>query len=135
LFEQLSAALRPDAILATNTSSISITKMAAAAIPKGETAGSEKGKASAARVVGEITILEDRRLLTLQLYRAPFLQSGTGYGMPMTKEEILGLITLLQKLVELIPGLQTSDDTLQRARAFAVACGKGWCKDHPFHSA
>lgn len=54
LFEQLSAALRPDAILATNTSSISITKMAAAAIPKGETAASEKGKASAARVVGEI---------------------------------------------------------------------------------
>lgn len=45
--------------------------------------------------------------------------------MPVTNGEILDLITLLQKLVELIPGLQTSDDTLQRARAFAVACGKG----------
>jgi 3-hydroxyacyl-CoA dehydrogenase len=55
--------------------------------------------------------------------------------MPMTKKEILYLIALLQKLVELIPGLQTSDDTLQRARAFAVACGKGWYKMHPLHSA
>ena len=57
LFESLAATLRPDAILATNTSSISITKMAAAAIPKGETAASEKGKASAARVVGEKMII------------------------------------------------------------------------------
>jgi 3-hydroxybutyryl-CoA dehydrogenase len=52
LFQSLAAAMRPDAILATNTSSISITKMAAAAIPQGETAASAKGKASAARVVG-----------------------------------------------------------------------------------
>ena len=30
----------------------------------------------------------------------------------------------LQKLVELISALQTSEDTLSRARAFAVACDK-----------
>ncbi|KAG8853553.1 hypothetical protein FRB91_004763 [Serendipita sp. 411] len=91
LFESLSATLRPDAILATNTSSISITKMAAAAIPKGETAASEKGKASAGRVVG------------LHFFN------------PVP----------VMKLVELIPGLQTSEETLERARAFAIACGKG----------
>ncbi|KAG8807084.1 hypothetical protein FRC19_006880 [Serendipita sp. 401] len=91
LFETLSATLRPDAILATNTSSISITKMAAAAIPKGETAASEKGKASAGRVVG------------LHFFN------------PVP----------VMKLVELIPGLQTSEETLERARAFAIACGKG----------
>ncbi|CCA76950.1 probable 3-hydroxybutyryl-CoA dehydrogenase [Serendipita indica DSM 11827] len=90
LFESLAAAVRPDTILATNTSSISITKMAAAAIPKGETAASPKGKASAARVVG------------LHFFN------------PVP----------VMKLVELIPALQTSQETLDRARAFAVACGK-----------
>lgn len=30
-----------------------------------------------------------------------------------------------QKLVELISALQTTPETLDRARAFAVACGKG----------
>ena len=29
-----------------------------------------------------------------------------------------------KKLVELVPGLQTTSETLERARAFAVACGK-----------
>lgn len=48
----MAAQLRSETILATNTSSISITKMAAATIPEGETAASDKGKASAARVVG-----------------------------------------------------------------------------------
>lgn len=90
LFESLAATVRPDTILATNTSSISVTKMAAAAIPKGETAASEKGKASAARVVG------------LHFFN------------PVP----------VMKLVEIIPALQTSDDTLQRAREFATACGK-----------
>ncbi|KAG6898913.1 hypothetical protein C0993_002865 [Termitomyces sp. T159_Od127] len=44
--------LRPDAILATNTSSISITKIAASAIPNGVSAASNSGKQSAGRVVG-----------------------------------------------------------------------------------
>ena len=30
-----------------------------------------------------------------------------------------------QKLVELISALQTTPDTLDRARSFAIACGKG----------
>jgi len=73
LFESLSAALRPDAILATNTSSISITKIAAAAIPKGETASSEKGKASAARVVGRTRFTQIQKHLTQYWRRAPLL--------------------------------------------------------------
>ncbi|KAJ8516922.1 hypothetical protein ONZ45_g5816 [Pleurotus djamor] len=52
IFSSLAAELRPDAILATNTSSISITKIAASAIPKGVSAASEQGKQSAGRVVG-----------------------------------------------------------------------------------
>ena len=44
--------MRPDAILASNTSSISITKIAAAAIPEGVSPASEEGKKSAGRVVG-----------------------------------------------------------------------------------
>jgi 3-hydroxyacyl-CoA dehydrogenase len=34
-------------------------------------------------------------------------------------------MTYLQKLVELIPALQTSEGTSERAKAFALACGKG----------
>lgn len=90
IFRSLSAELPPDTILATNTSSISITKIAAATIPEGETAASEKGKQSAGRVVG------------LHFFN------------PVP----------VMKLVELISALQTSQDTLDRARAFASACGK-----------
>ncbi|KAH7910045.1 3-hydroxyacyl-CoA dehydrogenase [Hygrophoropsis aurantiaca] len=52
LFKSFAETLRPDAILATNTSSISITKIAAAVIPNGQTAASEEGRASSGRVVG-----------------------------------------------------------------------------------
>ncbi|TFK65621.1 hypothetical protein BDN72DRAFT_962383 [Pluteus cervinus] len=52
IFSSLTAELGPDAILATNTSSISITKIAAAAIPQGSNAASEDAKRSAGRVVG-----------------------------------------------------------------------------------
>jgi 3-hydroxybutyryl-CoA dehydrogenase len=55
IFSSFAAELRPDAILASNTSSISITKIAAAAIPEGRSAASEEGKSSASRVVGELT--------------------------------------------------------------------------------
>jgi len=44
--------LKPEAILATNTSSISITKIAASAIPLGVSAASEEGQTIASRVVG-----------------------------------------------------------------------------------
>ncbi|KDQ56409.1 hypothetical protein JAAARDRAFT_36576 [Jaapia argillacea MUCL 33604] len=52
IFTELSAECRPDAILASNTSSISITKIASATIPQGQTAASEAGQKSASRVVG-----------------------------------------------------------------------------------
>lgn len=52
IFSSFAAELRPDAILATNTSSISITKIAASAIPKQSSPASEEGKKSAGRVVG-----------------------------------------------------------------------------------
>jgi hypothetical protein len=43
--------------LATNTSSISITKIAASAVPQGESAASALGKSSAGRVIGKIHVL------------------------------------------------------------------------------
>lgn len=90
IFASLAAELRPDAILATNTSSISITKIAASAIPEGLKASSEEGKKAASRVVG------------LHFFN------------PVP----------VMKLVELISALQTSQETLDRARSFAIACGK-----------
>lgn len=90
LFKSLAAEMRPDAILASNTSSISITKIAGAAVPEGVSAASEEGKKSAGRVVG------------LHFFNpVPVMQ-----------------------LVELISGLQTTPETLERARSFAKACGK-----------
>ncbi|KAF9012660.1 3-hydroxyacyl-CoA dehydrogenase [Cyathus striatus] len=52
IFSSFAAELRPDAILATNTSSISITKIASSAVPQGVSSASEEGKKSAGRVVG-----------------------------------------------------------------------------------
>ena len=52
IFRSLAAELRPDAILASNTSSISITKIASAVVPEGYSAASLEGKKSASRVVG-----------------------------------------------------------------------------------
>ncbi|KAJ7658527.1 3-hydroxyacyl-CoA dehydrogenase [Mycena rosella] len=91
IFGSFAATLRPDAILASNTSSISITKIAAAAVPAGVSPASAQGKQSAGRVVG------------LHFFN------------PVP----------VMKLVELISALQTTPETLDRARAFATACGKG----------
>ena len=52
LFAQLARDVRSDAILATNTSSISITKIAASTVPVGVSAASPEGQANASRVVG-----------------------------------------------------------------------------------
>jgi len=90
IFSSFSQTLHPDAILASNTSSISITKIAAAAVPEGESAAGDVGKKTAGRVVG------------LHFFN------------PVP----------VMKLVELIPAIQTSQETLDRARAFANACGK-----------
>ncbi|CDO72619.1 hypothetical protein BN946_scf184985.g38 [Trametes cinnabarina] len=91
IFRSLSADLSPKTILATNTSSISITKIAASTIPEGKTASDPEGQASPSRVVG------------LHFFN------------PVP----------VMKLVELIAAVQTSKETLERARAFATACGKG----------
>jgi hypothetical protein len=53
IFSELAAETRPDTILATNTSSISITKIASSAVPQGESPASALGKSSAGRVVGK----------------------------------------------------------------------------------
>ncbi|KAF9494145.1 hypothetical protein BDN71DRAFT_1449226 [Pleurotus eryngii] len=90
IFASLAAEINPNAILATNTSSISITKIAASAVPKDVSAASEEGKKIAGRVVG------------LHFFN------------PVP----------VMKLVELISALQTTPDVLNRARSFAVACGK-----------
>ncbi|KAG0702931.1 3-hydroxyacyl-CoA dehydrogenase [Suillus ampliporus] len=90
IFREFAAKIRPDAILATNTSSISITKIAGAVIPEGASAAGEVGKAASGRVVG------------LHFFN------------PVP----------VMKLVELISAVQTSQDTLDRSRAFAEACGK-----------
>ncbi|KAJ7350721.1 3-hydroxyacyl-CoA dehydrogenase [Mycena albidolilacea] len=90
IFASFAKELPPDAILASNTSSISITKIAAAAVPEGASPASVEGKASAGRVVG------------LHFFN------------PVP----------VMKLVELISALQTTPETLDRARSFAVACGK-----------
>ncbi|EIN06667.1 hypothetical protein PUNSTDRAFT_115190 [Punctularia strigosozonata HHB-11173 SS5] len=90
IFSALGREIQPNAILASNTSSISITKIAAATLPEGVSAASDEGRQVTGRVV------------------------GIHFFNPVP----------VMKLVELIPGLQTSPDTLERARAFAVACGK-----------
>ncbi|KIM53186.1 hypothetical protein SCLCIDRAFT_32106 [Scleroderma citrinum Foug A] len=90
IFRSFAEKLKQDAILATNTSSISITKIAAAVLPDGVSAASEQGQAATGRVVG------------LHFFN------------PVP----------VMKLIELISAVQTSSETLDRARAFAVACGK-----------
>ncbi|KAF8526008.1 3-hydroxyacyl-CoA dehydrogenase [Hysterangium stoloniferum] len=91
IFRSLAAELRSDTILASNTSSISITKLASSVLPEGMNASSAEGQQSASRVVG------------LHFFN------------PVP----------VMKLVEIIAAQQTSPETLERARAFAIACGKG----------
>ncbi|KAJ3730373.1 hypothetical protein C8R42DRAFT_568777 [Lentinula raphanica] len=93
IFRALAQSLSKDAVLASNTSSISITKLAGAAVDglgPGVSRASAEGKSCAGRVV------------------------GVHFFNPVP----------VMKLCEVIPGLQTSEATLERAKAFAVACGK-----------
>ncbi|KAG6913419.1 hypothetical protein DXG01_006972 [Tephrocybe rancida] len=77
IFASFAAELRPDAILATNTSTISITKIAASAIPEGTSAASDAGKQSAGRVVGILDMVHvvikiiDANSLNLYLHFKP----------------------------------------------------------------
>ncbi len=90
IFSSLASTLPLHTILGTNTSSISITKIAAAALPEGTKPGSNEATESPKRVLG-----------IHWMNPVPVL-----------------------KLVELIPALQTSQDVIDRSRAFAEACGK-----------
>jgi len=92
IFSQLASICKPSAILASNTSSISLTKIAASAIhpTNNNTSQSATPDPSPSRVVG------------LHFFNPVPIMS----------------------LVELIAALQTSQDTLKRAREFAVRCGK-----------
>lgn len=92
IFSQLASICKPGAILASNTSSISLTKIAASAInpTNNNTPQSATPDPSPSRVVG------------LHFFNPVPIMS----------------------LVELIAALQTSQDTLKRAREFAVRCGK-----------
>jgi hypothetical protein len=74
IFKELAAELRPEAILATNTSSISITKIAASAVPKGVAPASKEGKESTSRVVG-MNLIHEEGLEVDQI--ASFLQDCT----------------------------------------------------------
>ncbi|KDN51316.1 putative 3-hydroxybutyryl-CoA dehydrogenase [Tilletiaria anomala UBC 951] len=90
IFGSLASTLPLSTILATNTSSISVTKIAASAIAENAKAGSEDA------------IEGPKRVLGLHFFN------------PVP----------VMKLVELIPALQTSKDIVDRAHAFAEACGK-----------
>ncbi|KAK0557934.1 hypothetical protein OC846_000229 [Tilletia horrida] len=90
IFKQLASSLPLSTILATNTSSISVTKIAAAAVKEGAAPDSE-----------------DARL-------GPTRSLGLHFFNPVP----------VMSLVELIPALQTSQETVSRARSFAEACGK-----------
>lgn len=56
IFQQFATEMSPEAILASNTSSISITKIAASTILEGVSAASDAGKKTAGRVVGSSSL-------------------------------------------------------------------------------
>ena len=117
--------------MASNTSSISITKIAAATIPEGVSASCEQGRMLAERVVGKsiplLSCFEASLILLRQAYTSSILYP-LWYVPPGSRVLTDRTNNILQKLVELIAALQTSQSTLERARAYAVACGKG---NHP----
>ena len=120
IFRTLSAELSPKTILATNTSSISITKIAASTIPEGKTAADPEGKESASRVVG-LHFFNPVPVMVRPDSCCDFATPSTEAGSSATDP----LFIASQKLVELIAAVQTSEETLERARAYATACGKG----------
>lgn len=95
IFSQLATICKPDTILASNTSSISLTKIAASAIGPTGNADSPQSKPQAG-------------------FSSPSRVVGLHFFNPVP----------VMSLVELIAALQTSQDTLNRAREFATRCGK-----------
>lgn len=82
IFRDLANELSPSAILASNTSSISLTKIAAATIAPNVSAASEKGKANASRVVGMKNSYFNRRgdQSNMLPNRLAFLQPRSCHG-------------------------------------------------------
>ncbi|OCB91041.1 hypothetical protein A7U60_g1735 [Sanghuangporus baumii] len=108
IFGSLAQEVSPSAILASNTSSLSLTKIAASTIAPDVSAASDKGKANASRVVGKMaTSIKDK-----------FIDASTTLGLHFFNP------VPVMKLTEIIAAIQTSEETLIRARSFAVACGK-----------
>ncbi|KAG9087091.1 hypothetical protein FRC06_002743 [Ceratobasidium sp. 370] len=102
LFKSLAKEMRPDAVLATNTSSISITKIAAAAIPEGVSPASEEGKKSAGRVVALLMPFINEAIMCLEKGVATrddidtTLKLGMNHPMgPLTLADFIGLDTCL----------------------------------------
>lgn len=106
IFASLAQHASPTAILASNTSSISLTKIAASAITSNSTEEAAKSS-SPARVLGCAPAVSRARCQFVTAHRLHFFN-------PVP----------VMKLVELISALQTSPEVVERARAFAVACGK-----------
>jgi len=112
--------------MASNTSSISITKIAAATIPDGVPASSEKRRKFAERVVGGSSPCPcyfGFSLIVLMQVCTSLTPCLSWYSLLFRLKRINQ--QAFQKLVELIAALQTSQSTLERARTYAVACGKG----------
>jgi hypothetical protein len=77
--------------------------------------------------VGEAPISLFCLFLIRAIFRHSLFQPRPRHGARVMCAIIIAYIDscILQKLVELVPALQTSSETLERARAFASACGKG----------
>jgi hypothetical protein len=107
----------------------SVTKIAASTIPEG---GSAKEDPSPGRVVGEASLSLSYLFLIGVISRHPLFQPRPCHGaQPCRLIAVYIGSSILQKLVELVPALQTSSETLERARAFAAACGKGTFQPMP----
>ncbi|KAI0295277.1 3-hydroxyacyl-CoA dehydrogenase [Russula brevipes] len=96
IFAELAAETRPDAILATNTSSISITKIAASAVPQGESAASALGKSSAGRVVGlhffnPVPVMKLVELISALQTSSETLSRAGAFAAACDKEAIMSL--------------------------------------------
>lgn len=97
IFSELASICKPTTILASNTSSISLTKIAASAISSSQN--------HQAGVAGREATQE---------HSSPSRVVGLHFFNPVP----------VMSLVELIAALQTSESTLKHAREFAVRCGK-----------
>lgn len=93
IFRNLSAELPSSAILASNTSSISITKIAAATIPDGQSASSKDGQKSASRVVGEgyVSLAADARKV-FRLLDMPMVQTARRINCPESSVILIGAV-------------------------------------------